>query len=969
MCGNSYKIKKCLPNAHLIIKEAIKSSHDNGRPKNGMFIAVPSQLREFVTDISPEHWRVQAIIIHTEGNNIMIINTYFPNDPKTEDFDSSELLTTLSSILDLTSRNDYNSIIWTGDINADFRRNTVFTKHIQSFIDENNFCYSWNKFPVDFTHVQENNGKSFTAILDHFMWSRNLDDHITDAGVLHLVNNFSDHSPVYCQTSVKEFKRLPIKELKYVSKPSWDKASETDKINFTTQLHEELSNIEIEDGFLKCENVDCKDIRHNHICDEMLSGILESIDELSKRYLIREKSQHKMKENPIAFWKSEIEPFKQDAQFWHAIWISAGKPFNTELHKIMKRTRNIYHLQIRKCKRAADALKRNALLDACINGESNIFSEIRKMRKSPVNVINSIDEVNEDIPGHFSDIYSKLYNSGDDKVKLDSMYEIISEKISTKDITEILKITPDVVKSAVSHLKKNKTDPVLGLTSDCLLNAPSLFFEYLSIIFRSWLFHGHVTEMLLLSTLVPIIKDKMGNLCSSDNYRSIAISSLILKIFDWVLIILYGNKLNLDDLQFGYQEHCSTNMCTWMAIETIQHFMENGSEVFVCVMDLKKAFDTVKHSTLFQKLKNRGLPAVYIRLLMVMYSKQMANVRWNNEFSKIFSISNGVKQGAVLSAILFCVYIDDLFQILRRNKSGCWVNGQFCGMLGYADDIMLISPTIDGLQDMINKCSNYMTEHNLAFSTNSDAKKCKTKCMALMKKDCKLKPLSLNGNDLPWVTSSKHLGTTIDTSLNGMAKDLMEKRAIFINRNNELIQEFKFAYPETIIKTNNIFNTSMYGCVLWDLFSKEAVRLEKSWNISQRLMLGLHRETHRYFLEPISQTKHITFHLYKRFVKFINQMMGSKKKVLRILCKNTLTNCKSISGRNIRRLMLRYGAGNFKELCINIKTNQDYRPTTEDNLWKITAVKDLIDAKYDNSILPNFTNEEIDCLRDYISTC
>ena len=98
-------------------------------------------------------------------------------------------------------------------------------------------------------------------------------------------------------------------------------------------------------------------------------------------------------------------------------------------------------------------------------------------------------------------------------------------------------------------------------------------------------------------------------------------------------------------------------------------------------------------------------------------------------------------------------------------------------------------------------------------------------------------------------------------------------------------------------------------------------------------------------------------------------MMGSKKKVLRILCKNTLTNCKSISGRNIRRLMLRYGAGNFKELCINIKTNQDYRPTTEDNLWKITAVKDLIDAKYDNSILPNFTNEEIDCLRDYISTC
>ena len=147
-------------------------------------------------------------------------------------------------------------------------------------------------------------------------------------------------------------------------------------------------------------------------------------------------------------------------------------------------------------------------------------------------MINSIDEVNEDIPGHLSNIYSKLYNSGEEKVKLDSIYEIVNNKISNQDATEILKITPDVVKSAVFHLKKNKTDPVLGMTSDCLLNAPYLFFEYLSIIFRSWLFHGHVTELLLLSTLVPIIKDKMGNLCSSENHRSIVISNHILKIYN-----------------------------------------------------------------------------------------------------------------------------------------------------------------------------------------------------------------------------------------------------------------------------------------------------------------------------------------------------------------------------------------------------------------------------------------------------
>ena len=70
---------------------------------------------------------------------------------------------------------------------------------------------------------------------------------------------------------------------------------------------------------------------------------------------------------------------------------------------------------------------------------------------------------------------------------------------------------------------------------------------------------------------------------------------------------------------FGFQEKTSTSMCTWMAVETIDYFQRHGSEVFVCVMDMTKAFDNVKHSTLFKKLIIKGMPAIFIRLLMVMY--------------------------------------------------------------------------------------------------------------------------------------------------------------------------------------------------------------------------------------------------------------------------------------------------------------------------------------------------------------
>ena len=66
--------------------------------------------------------------------------------------------------------------------------------------------------------------------------------------------------------------------------------------------------------------------------------------------------------------------------------------------------------------------------------------------------------------------------------------------------------------------------------------------------------HGHVSDILLVATIIPLVKNKLGDLESSDNYRSIALSSVILKIYDWVVLILYGDKLGLDELQFSYQK-------------------------------------------------------------------------------------------------------------------------------------------------------------------------------------------------------------------------------------------------------------------------------------------------------------------------------------------------------------------------------------------------------------------------------
>ena len=96
-------------------------------------------------------------------------------------------------------------------------------------------------------------------------------------------------------------------------------------------------------------------------------------------------------------------------------------------------------------------------------------------------------------------------------------------------------------------------------------------------------------------------------------------------------------------------------MCTWMVIESISYFTRNGSDIFACTMDMTKAFDMVQHRLMFKKLINLRFSLIFIRLLMKMYTLQYANVRWNGKNFHQFHISNGVKQGAVLSATLYCI--------------------------------------------------------------------------------------------------------------------------------------------------------------------------------------------------------------------------------------------------------------------------------------------------------------------------
>ena len=151
--------------------------------------------------------------------------------------------------------------------------------------------------------------------------------------------------------------------------------------------------------------------------------------------------------------------------------------------------------------------------------------------------------------------------------------------------------------------------------------------------------------------------------------------------------------------QFGFKPKHNTEMCIFALKEAILKYRSLNSNVYSCFLDASKSFDrvTVNHSKLFDTLVTRGVLFYIIRIIRFWYTSQTMYVRWNNVMSSGFKVSNGVRQGGMLSPYLFCVYADELSRMLNSVNAGCFVEASLVNLLLYADDLVLLAPSAAGL--------------------------------------------------------------------------------------------------------------------------------------------------------------------------------------------------------------------------------------------------------------------------------
>ena len=450
----------------------------------------------------------------------------------------------------------------------------------------------------------------------------------------------------------------------------------------------------------------------------------------------------------------------------------------------------------------------------------------------------------------FRDVYSSLYTSAGSETEVGLVKEKVRDLINQDSTQDIMRITVESVKKAAGLMKVGKGDVSEGYSSDAILHGPDLLFEQLAAVFRSWCVHGTVTNSLLACAFLPLLKSSLKNPSDPSSYRAIAGSSIILKLFDKVVLLLWGHLLCTDSLQFGYKVGTSTTQCSWLVQEVANHYLRSGSHPIMTLLDCSKAFDTCKFSILFSRLLERGLPALVVRVIIFVYEEQYAWVKWGNSKSEVFSIVNGTRQGSILSPTLFALYVDELLVELRALGIGCHIAGVYMGAFGFCDDLLLLAPTRDGMQIMLDICHRFALKYNLQFSTDPKPAKSKTKCIFVCGQAKKLQkpaPLVLDGKDLPWVESAHHLGHILHES-GSMDQDLKVKRAAFIDESTKVREAFNFASPCEVLRAVKVYVGSHYGSNLWQLGSDLASQYFSAWRTCVKLTWQLPRSTHTYLV-------------------------------------------------------------------------------------------------------------------------
>ena len=800
-----------------------------GRPYGGLGILWRKSLGDKCDIVKFDDNRLLGIEVKllNQGADIQLlfVNIYMPYDcPDNVD----EYIQYLARINEIIVMHPTPYVYIIGDLNANTCTknngnnsvNSNFGKILIDFCEEENIVLAdYDLLPKD-TYTFVSSAHDTVSWLDHILSTSPGTDLVQGIQVnLDFIS--SDHLPISLQLNCETLHVKQLCSMTSNHRIDWSQTDCNSRNHYCHTSAHMLSNVVIDHEMLICRDVSCNNTEHKMSIDNMYQGIIKSLCD-SSSHLLPNSNRSKAKYQPIPGWNEYVKAAHSEARDAFLVWQSNSKPRSGPICDIMKTTRARFKHSLRNCKANEDRARSDALANNLLKQDNMLFwKDVNKMNHVCTNVVAStIDGVTgeNNIAKVWHDHYCKLLNSNNDTSNKEFVAAVIGNIVNTE--TEFSLFKPMDVEHVIDRLKSGKSAGTDSVQSEHFKYAHKKVAGLLSMLFNAMFIHNHLPPKFMETVIVPIIKDKKGNITDKNNYRPIAITSVTSKILEFLLLDRMRSQLSTTSNQFGFKNKHGTDMCVYTLKQVIEYYNQRSSPVYVCYLDASKAFDRINHWCLFKKLSTRTVDPILLRLLISWYCNQTFCVRWGNITSLFFTVSNGVRQGGIMSPILFNVYMDDLSHKLNKSRIGCSMNGTIINHLMYADDTCIIAPSPSALQELIHICSEYASSNFILFNAN------KTKYMCFKPKSLKnlyIPTLYLNSVPLTVVTRNKYLGVFIHEKLEDDDDIFRHVKSLYA-RGNMLINRFRACTHNVKVKLFRTFFTNVYGCHLWALYKQTTYR-------------------------------------------------------------------------------------------------------------------------------------------------
>lgn len=808
-----------------------------GRPYGGLTIMWRKSKFINVKVLDCGNDRIIAVCIELNSKFFIIFNVYMPTD---EADNLIEFTSCLGRIFAIVEESDVSAVYVLGDFNA--HPGARFGIELMQFCNEQQWlCADILKLGCNsdtFTFLSDSHGSR--RWLDHCVVTPAAYETVVNIDVLYNVS-WSDHYPlrVKCDLSIAQSLAIDGGE-STASGVRWGIRDIYQIERYQSFCNKRI--VKFNDNFT-CNNCDnnliCDKICDHYLFIEKLYNEIILTMQLGAKFSFKRTNFKKCKKIPG--WNVHVRESYDRYRFYFTEWVKADKPSTGDIFSNMVKFRKSFKNKLRWCQKNVESIKLNNL--ATFRNDKNFIKFWREVKKFsyksclPTNV-DGLSE-GEQIANLFSNKFKtipQLFNNDTDRLTYDSN-KSDNFKINNDDLRNILNFTPDDITKAVAQMKRGKSPGHDELSLEHVLFGGRLLHQRLCNLFNLCMQFTYLPHNLMKTIVTPIVKNRTGDLSSSSNYRPISLGTIVGKILERLLQPELLRYVKHDDSQFGFRTGLSTDLAIFSLKQTVNYYTSRDTSVYACFLDLSKAFDLVNYEILWAKLKQSDVPDHIIDLLRHWYANQTNVVKWGNTTSNSYRLECGVRQGGLTSPDLFNVYVNGLMERLRSTKVGCNIGGVCVNSISYADDMVLLSPSISGLRKLLSICEHYANAHGLKYNV--------TKTEMLVFKSGrgpeKIPPAYLNGQVIRVVDKFKYLGHVLTGDLRDDSDMERERRALSV-RCNMISRKFSKCSDAVKITLFKSFCQNLYTCQLWSNYSKKsftAIRVQ--YNDAFRILFKLPR--------------------------------------------------------------------------------------------------------------------------------